>query len=639
MPSASPSNSTARPGHRFALGLLILLHLIATFLFMPPGELLKTKPIVLADHPFHAYDVHLYRQALWTSGLPWGCDPALSAGKVLSPSQDAGGRPQEVLGALLPPLAPGTLVRWFLFLGVLTFPLWNLLAARRLGVPPGAQLWSLAVLLTGCWLYQSLLGFFCWGQAAFAVSSHMSPFVLALFLGFLAKPSWRLYLGALAALSVMFLLHVLGPAVIGPSLLLFALFARRLTWRWRTASLLAPLGVLVLNAFWFVPFVFALGMPSPAGREFAWNPPDLTYLSVGQLMAVLSPLRLGVALIGVGLAAWGLILLGRVAGRRTAVAFGVAVCVGLSLKFGGSFVPGVYLTQPSRFFLGAVAMMTIPVGLVCHQVTARLRIPPAIAVPLFALSAIVAAVFMPQRKGTIEHVDYAGVARHTGGSFALRLPGNVPFRQDVDALTGYIAEHTAPEDRLLVQTVIQCEPLVLPMMTGREVIGNTYLDQHDPAQFLRNKLLGKPLDKWTAEQLRGTLGRWGVSWAFVFTPRAVELFTEATGEAGRKVGRYRAFRIGAPATRFLVGGGHLTANVNRIELSDLVPEDGCVILRYRYHPAWETTSGLTVHQHPVPEDPSGFIALKDPPPAVTLRFRPWRMLRAPWPSTSRHNKR
>ena len=70
MPPAAPSNSVAQPSKRRALALLILLHLFATFVFMPPGELLTTKPIVLADHPFHAYDVHLYRQALRTSGLP-----------------------------------------------------------------------------------------------------------------------------------------------------------------------------------------------------------------------------------------------------------------------------------------------------------------------------------------------------------------------------------------------------------------------------------------------------------------------------------------------------------------------------------------------------------------------------------------
>lgn len=70
-----------------------------------------------------------------------------------------------------------------------------------------------------------------------------------------------------------------------------------------------------------------------------------------------------------------------------------------------------------------------------------------------------------------------------------------------------------------------------------------------------------------------------------------------------------------------------------LELEDLVPEGGRVVLRYRYHPAWKGPPGLRIERHPVPEDPAGFLSLIDPPREAVLRFDPRAMLSAPWPES------
>jgi hypothetical protein len=71
-----------------------------------------------------------------------------------------------------------------------------------------------------------------------------------------------------------------------------------------------------------------------------------------------------------------------------------------------------------------------------------------------------------------------------------------------------------------------------------------------------------------------------------------------------------------------------------LEHSGVRPEDGLVVLWYRYHPAWLASNGQRVEHYPVPEDPAGFIALRSPPAELTLRFSPWGMLWTPWPELS-----
>jgi hypothetical protein len=623
---ASPRAATV------ALALLVCTHIFCTFVLIPPRELINTDPIPSVDHPFHAYDLMVYRAALSESGVPWGYDPAVGAGKVLRPSQDAGGRPQELIGALLPFAPPGSIIRWFLFVSVLTFPIWTWLSARRLGFSRTASSWSLFLLIAIFWLYGNLSLSYRFGQVAFPDAALLSPYVLVLFLNALQRPNIRAFLGTLAGLNAVFLLHVLGPVVIAPSLLIATIVARPLSWRWRAAALAAPFIVIAINAFWFVPFVLGLRMPNPPNRPFDWNPPDLRYMSIDHLLASLSPSRVAVALCGSVLALYGLVLLKRISGIRASWCLGLAIFFGLSLKFLGSFIPGIALMQPIRFFLPAVALMVLPAGLVLEQIVRRIRLPTPLAMCGLAAVAVALALFMPRRSGSFAETTYAGGTTLSGGSFALELPRSVIFLDIVPPLRSFIEERTSPQDRLLVQTINSSEPLVIPMLTKREVVGNTYQDEHDPAQFLLHKLFGKRIIDWETEELRSTLERWGIVWAFAHTQQAIELFERLTNDSGEQVGVFfRAFRVQRSSSRFLRGQGEVSGSVNRLDLTGVKSDNGIVVLRYRYHPALETTSGDTVYPYVIPEDPGGFILLKNPREQVTLRFNPWKMLFARWP--------
>jgi hypothetical protein len=597
---------------------------------MSPLAALSPEPIYSADYPVHAHRVHVYREALAESGMPWGYDPAVGAGVVMRPTTDAGAKPQQVLGVFLSGAAPGTVLRLFTCLAGFTFPLWTWIAASRLGLSPSARLWALTTLLIPAWLYRNFEGFFQWGLAAFATSAYFAPLALVAFLEFVARPTWTKYLVACGTIALTAFLHVLAPVVLVPGLFSGLWMAKGWPSRWYWASAAAPFLIIAVSSFWFVPFILDLGTPGPHGREFNWYPDDLTYLSLDELLHALSPFRVATALGALMIGGIGLWSMRRTIDRRTAWAFAMCAIAGLALKFGGSFLPGVSRMQPSRFMISAFALMVIPVSLALDRISSGLRLPQGVG-PLAALAAALCAAGWMGRPGEgRKYENYAGDVEVDRATF-LGLPEGVALPTLLTPLTEFVSKRTGAGDRLLVQTLIQCEPKILAHEWRREVIGSCYPDSGDPAQFLKKRLWGRKLDEWTPDDLNQAVLRWGVSWAFTCTPDAARLFEAATGKPGEDVGEYRAFRFPSVSSRFEKGQGLVSAKVNRLELDDLRSKDGLVVLRYRYHPAWQAENGEPVLRFPVPEDPAGFIALRNPPGQVHLNFKPWSVFRTTWP--------
>ena len=330
------------------------------------------------------------------------------------------------------------------------------------------------------------------------------------------------------------------------------------------------------------------------------------------LERISAPASLPLLLLGLALAARGAVVVAGTAGRRTAVSLGLTCAFCLFLTYFGSFVPVASSLQPIRFLMPAFAFMAILAGAALGNWVERLGLPVAACGAATALAMALAGLVL-------------------GRPAPLELP------PEPDPLAEFVARRTEAGDRLLIQSpdgygLGDFETKILPMTLDREVIGSNYPVVYDPAQFLRTVLLGRPLEEWSPREVVPALERWGVAWAFTSTPNAHELFAAALGDPGEPIGTQRVFRIGEAPSRFLAGSGTVVASFNRLELSDLRADRGRVVIRYRYHPAWRATPGIPVERYPIPEGPSGFIALENPPESVTLRFQPWDMLRARWPA-------
>ena len=610
---------------QFALVLVFLLHVGATFIFLPPWEAIKNEPLRFVDHPVHTHRIFIYRRGLMESGIPWGYDPAISAGTVVDPAQDAGAKPQQIFGLIFFFLSPGMIERLCTFAVTLTFPVWTFLVCRRLNVPLGAQVWVLISLIGPTWLVRAkpfmFPRYFEFGLIAYTAANYYVPYVLFLFLDFFTTPNAKSYWKFCLSATFLFLLHVLGIVPLIPVLIIYVLVRGGLPARWRRTSLFTPLFMVAVNAFWFVPLILAAFItpesPWPKLPELA-GPPDLTFTSWQQLLAHFSVSRSGMAAVAAaGLTFYGLFEMRKLLSSHIVKGFTITIAFTLFVYLFGSFLPLTVFLQPTRFIIPLLAFASLPVGIAVYSLATKIRFPPSLCAMGFAILVSI-------------------VARLEGEPRALELP------LDPDPLEEFVKEHTTPDDRLMVQERQdgdhRCK--ILPYVFHREIIGSTRpASDFDPAQFRAKTVFGKRFESWSPHEFRQALERWGVTWVFTYTEKAQKLLSETMGSNGVPAGGYQAFEIPGSPSRFLIGSGRVKAKINSLELTDLHPENGLIVIRYRYHPAWTTPADLAIHHYPLPEDPIGFIALRNPPKDVTLRFRPWKLLTVQWPETLRSKEK
>jgi hypothetical protein len=82
------------------------------------------------------------------------------------------------------------------------------------------------------------------------------------------------------------------------------------------------------------------------------------------------------------------------------------------------------------------------------------------------------------------------------------------------------------------------------------------------------------------------------------------------------------FELDQAPNFFLHGRGRLRADYDRIELSDLEPEEGKVVIKYHYLEGFRAEPPARLVAVPVPDDPIGFLGIENPPRNLVLRFAP-----------------
>ena len=527
----------------YVIVVILLLHVGATFIFLPPWEAFKNEPLYFMDHAVHTHRVHMYRQGWLESGLPWGYDPAISAGTYVDPFQDVGAKAQQIFSAIFFFLSTGMAYRLFTFLAVLTFPLWIYLVSRRLNLPLGAQAWILVTLIGPAWLFRAkpflLPRYLEFGLVSYLAAGFYAPHTLMLFIDFIMKPRVKSYLYFCLSSSLLMSLHVLGLVPLVPAIGIFTLFAGTLAWRWRFASLASPIFVVGVNLFWFLPlFICYFWLPAPPWpyvEELNWGR-DLTFESWSQLRKYFSFSRSTLtAIMGVFLAGFGLFRLRKMVPKPVVLGFSITFGATLFIFVAGSFVPVLVRFQPARFIIPLLAFSALPIGIALYAFLTKLKLPPGLAAGAFAILVSIVA--------TLE-----------GDPRPLEVP------RKSDPLAQFIKNETAPDERLMIQEQEggdhRCK--ILPFTYNREIIGTTRpVSAYDPAQFLAKTVFGKKITSWSPPEFMETVQRWGVTWVFTYRANARDLLEKVVGGTGTKVGEYYAFQIPGLPKKFLVGAGKI----------------------------------------------------------------------------------
>jgi hypothetical protein len=171
-------------------------------------------------------------------------------------------------------------------------------------------------------------------------------------------------------------------------------------------------------------------------------------------------------------------------------------------------------------------------------------------------------------------------------------------------------------------------PSLLPELTGLELLNGAYVGapfiRHQTVRFESRRLDGRPIGEWSAAELRVLFDRYAVGHVLVWSDEARAALRAQPGllAPDGALEELSLFRVMGPSSRFALGSGRVRSSLERLELDELEPEKGRVVIRYHFDSRLRSEPPLTVERVPVEGDPIGFIGLRDPPRHLRLGFQP-----------------
>ncbi|MGO9111962.1 MAG: hypothetical protein ACLP9L_22275, partial [Thermoguttaceae bacterium] len=601
--AASPRNSREPAWPKWAIGLLLVGHVWAACHILPPTAIWNYPILPNDDFPAHAHRASVFREAYWTSGATWGCDPAVCGGMFMHPTQEVGSALYEIPALLLPGVETGTLVTAIVWSAMLLFPVFLWGAGRLLAFDNEQLAWGLLLADGFLWLSPAHRLLLHYGMVAFLLSSYVCLFVLAVYVWFLRRPTLLRYAGMILAGGGLFLAHPFGPLAIAPGLAWLILRTPGVRWPWRLAAIISPLPIAAVNALWLIPVVGGLGSPPPPWMTNLnltlkyWN-----WSSLSDFLWWVEPVLLvGLAVVSV-VSCLGLAAIARRQPPVTTVALGITLLLSLLLFFFGSYWPPTRILQPVRFvtvFLNLAAMLA---GCAVAGLSQRLRLPRFVWPAAFAIAGMSVAVA----------VEFLGE--------------RLEPESDGVQLINFIQRRPIEGERVLLEGAwpFPWLGLGLPAITHREIISTTFPDDYDPIQFTPKQLFRHSPKEISADQARQIMARLGVNWVIVRSDHWQQYFRKLAGGPDETFGPYAAFHVSRDRSRFLVGAGEVRAGTNRLELQNVSSPEGYVVLRYRYHPGWTCDAPSSIERFPTPDNSGGLLLIRHPSPTMRLRFDPKR---------------
>jgi hypothetical protein len=671
MSTEPTSTSITKPVRRgWALAAIVGLFVLHTFqasrLFPSLGAILDPEsPVVMVDHAIHEYHGRLGATFLREHGTTWGYDPFFMAGYPETPVWDSSSNPSIALDFLggrdgYRAYKVGLFVASIAVLAGIAGGAW----AAGLGAAEVA-----VATFLGWFVFWSGFPVSLWrsGLFAFVTAASGAGVLLGLCVRFDRKPTrWNWCLLAAAGSGLCFV-HVTTPIMVAAGAVAFyATVARRHGRRWHAAVLGAAVVTILANLFWLVPLWRFRGLRIGSGLFMTT---DSAWFLVRHYLAPTVEGRTGLVLFVTGLAGLAGWWFG---GRRAmAAAFGGSIVALVMLTGFGSLWNPTKVLEPLRFrvafgFLLAVPAASAVVGLtswIARRVGGRWR------------GGLVAGLLWIGVLGGWVAVE-RGFFQASARSLFLQRPLTVGLTTEMKTLVGWIKANTDLTSRILFEDQLRLlestdpesthwTPL-LPLLLRPDIrlfIGGLYqtafIKHHAMAAFGDFQLGDRPIDEWSKNEFDDYCLRYNLGWVICWSPlsrfwfdryeSAVRVATlpryvtpyrpvstnehewtamirragidQARRYMTQGEGAYAIYRIERPRSYFLKGKGRLVSVApNRIELADVEPEEGEVIVSLHWLDTWRSEPPLPLFPEPASPDPIDFVRIKltGPLPSIVL---------------------
>ncbi len=629
-----PTNDRAGPGGRLGVRacVLLLCVLSAARAAWPYRDHLFAPGTTWAlDHAFSADVIEVGRRIHATTGRVWGYEPHFMAGYPFA-FLEHNLVSHQYAALAIPGVTSGQWVRFGVVLGCAAIP-WLLYASfRGFGIERRA---SLAITLIGVVLLDGseLEMFRATGPVVGGFVSVLVLPVLASAHAFLTRDrvGWGLAFVALTALDL--LVHK-GAVLLLPVPVL-AIAAARANGRVpRTLGILgaALVATLAVNGAWLAPMLRYVHWRSAVPWPL-WTQHDPLRI----VTEVVTPAAgfdgfvardwLGTPLWGSWLARLSVEVLGlcgllRLADRPLRRALVAALVWLAMLAFYGSWIDAIAAFEPFRYVIAYRVLWLLPAGFAVERWLAR---PVTPALGSLRLDAVALA-------GWVVAVS----ALPTFTEFVRRQTMSAAPPAGFTILDQWVRERAPREGRLMVEDawVDRDDPgpyqgsYVLGMLaldTARELIGGRapYIRVAQRfASFTGGEAFGARLDDLAPARLARYLDLYDVTGIAAWHPAsraALDALAPLVTVADDQ-GPFRFYRVNRTPSAFERGSGRVSATWGEIDVSEVQPAEGEVVLRYHWAEGLTATPSARVEPVVLEDDPAPFVRVIAPPSSFRLRL-------------------
>jgi len=610
--------------------LILLASAVSVTLFLQPADILSSSPVYSDDYALHLSQCLTSKRFLASWGRCWGYDPYFLAGYPSGALANADNKAWELFFFLLSPLLGLFAFKLYLILFLLLYPLFLYAAARNFNLDRGPSL--IASVLGMLFFHLSLpIEFVSWGMLSYVFMVYFSIYLLSLFYKLFESFTVKRYCILCLLTAFSLLMHILAPIhLFIPIALFYAGNAPRLSFKQHAAMAGMALFVLVVNSYWLVPVAqfFNDKTVRPENYEFTLQIKNLfepikVYLFqqpglMHRKLPALNSSFMDVLLLVLSL--YGLYSWWKGKKFNQCLAFAAGGLFVFIIAYYGSRTHFFPPLQPQRFTLALNLLLIIPASAGFYLLARTLLQGKPAAAKLCAACLLLVLLVAPA--GKLLRTIY------TCNLYRLRCAVPAPFV----TLTAYFNDHTSRAGRILIEdsefdTLHQFfgshYTALLPEYAQREYLCGPrplYPILHSYASFTAGTLFERKLETFSPADLKRYFDGYNVCWIAAWRKESKQFFDKFPGYMVRRadIENFTVYEVTRTPTFFLKGAGTVRADYNRLELSDIVPEQGEIIISYHWMKFFKTIPQARIKRAEALGDPVGFIKIINPPPSLVV---------------------
>jgi hypothetical protein len=613
-----------------ALVFVLFLSAYSITIFLKPEDIFSPTPIYTDDYSMHFSQCLSTKRFLLSEGKCWGYDPFFLAGYPSGALVDADNKGWEMFFFIFSPLSEGFAFKLYLILFLFLYPLFLYGAARNFNLSRGESI-TATILSMFFFTLSIAMDFVSYGMVSYVFMCFFSIYLFSLFYKLFEDFTWRRYLSATFLSALILLMHILFSVhLFIPVLILYVCTWGKRSFSHHVLMLLMVVFILLVNSFWLIPVLqfFNDKTARPENYTFALqitNLSEIFKVYIAQKTSILYKkipalnntfMDVILLLFGIcGLSTWW-----KEKKLKLFLPFaGGGIFIFIIVYYGShtNFFPQL---QPQRFTVPMNIFLIIPASVGISLALQNIFQGKSVTTILFIFSLTFVLLVVPIVKPL--KIIYRDKL--------YRL--SCEFPAPIKDLLNWLEANTTPEGRILLEdsefdTSHQYYgahlPALFPEYVNREFLCGPrpmYPIKHSYASFTAGLLFEKKIGDYSLEEIKHQFNLYNVKWIVCWSEESKKVFPQFPGYILKlkEIDKFTIYQVNREPSFFLKGKGLVKSDYNRIELSQVVPQDSEVIINYHWMNFFKTNPARKLERVFVGDDPVGFIRIVDPPESLVI---------------------